>query len=140
MNSLIWILLIIAFIVIESATVSLISIWFAGGALAALLALLLGADVTIQILVFLLVSVLCIVLLRGFALTSVKSKKSKTNIDRIIGQEIILKEGISEELGAGLAVINDVEWKVKSENGELIPAGEKVKVVDVEGVKLVVKR
>lgn len=140
MNSLIWILLIIAFIVIESATVSLISIWFAGGALVALLALLLGADVTIQILVFLLVSVLCIVLLRKFALNSVKNKKSKTNIDRIIGQEIILKEGISEELGAGLAVINDVEWKVKSENGELIPAGEKVKVVDVEGVKLVVKR
>lgn len=140
MNSLIWILLIIAFIVIESATVSLISIWFAGGALVALLALLLGADVTIQILVFLLVSVLCIVLLRKFALNSVKNKKSKTNIDRIIGQEIILKEGISDELGAGLAVINDVEWKVKSENGELIPAGEKVKVVDVEGVKLVVKR
>ncbi|MBP3337621.1 MAG: NfeD family protein [Clostridia bacterium] len=140
MNSLIWILLIIAFIVIESATVSLISIWFAGGALVALLALLLGADVTIQILVFLLVSVLCIVLLRKFALNSVKNKKSKTNIDRIIGQEIILKEGISDELGAGLAIINDVEWKVKSENGELIPAGEKVKVVDVEGVKLVVKR
>ena len=140
MNSLIWILLIIAFIVIESATVSLISIWFAGGALVALLALLLGADVTIQILVFLLVSVLCIVLLRKFALNSVKNKKSKTNIDRIIGQEIILKEGISDELGAGLAVINDVEWKVKSENGESIPAGEKVKGVDVEGVKLVVKR
>lgn len=140
MNALIWILFIIAFIAIEAATVTLVSVWFAGGALAALIAERFGADFKIQILVFLLVTAVCVVLLRKSAVKSLKGKKSKTNLDRIIGQNVVLKQGIDAESGWGTVLINDVEWKVKSEDGNAVSSGERVKVVGVEGVKLIVKR
>ena len=140
MEALIWVALIIIFVAIETATVMLVSIWFAGGALAGLISQALGADIKIQIFVFLLVSAFCVVILRDVALKTLKGKRNKTNVDRIIGREIVLVHGDNEINGSGIAVINDIEWKVISENGELVPAGEKVIIVGVEGVKLVVKR
>ena len=68
------------------------------------------------------------------------NKKEKTNLDRIIGQEVLITRTVDNTAREGAASINDVEWKVKSENGEIIPAGETAKVTDIDGVKLIVTK
>lgn len=137
-NSMCWLAAIVLFAVLEACTSTLICIWFAGGSLAALIAKLLGANIPIQILVFLVVSVLCVLLLRKAAMKYVKPKEAKTNLDRIIGQTVRITEIF--ENGDGKAVVNDVDWKVKPENSTELSVGDRVTVTAVEGVKLCVKK
>lgn len=138
-NAALWILAIIAFLVLESVTAALVSIWFAGGSFAALLAMLLGAGTKLQIFVFLAVSVVCIVLLRKIAIKGIQGKQKKTNLDRIIGQNVIIAQGVENNKQEGIVILNDIEWKVKSEDGTPIDIGETMTVVGIEGVKLIVK-
>ena len=139
-NEICWILAIVVFLILEASASALISIWFAGGSLAALIAAMCGAGVPAQLLVFLTVSVVCVILLRRVALKTFGNKKEKTNLDRIIGQEVLITRTVDNTAREGTASINDVEWKVKSGNGEIIPAGETAKVTDIEGVKLIVTK
>ncbi len=140
MNAVFWIIAIIAFLLIEASTAVLVSIWFAGGALVALIASLFGAGAKMQIFLFLLVSVVCVVLLRKVAFKSVHGEKKQTNLDSIIGKEVVITEAVDAKTAKGSAKINDVEWKVKSEDGCDIEEGSVVTVTDIEGVKLVVKK
>ena len=87
----------------------------------------------------LLVSVLLVVFLRKIAFKTIKGKKTHTNLDRIIGSEVMINEEVNNKLHTGTALVGDVEWKVKSENGEVIPKDESAQVVAIEGVRLVVK-
>ena len=139
-NSICWILAIIIFLAMEAATAALVSIWFAGGAVAALIASLFGAGILVQILLFLVVSVACVIVLRNVAVKNFERKKADTNLDRIIGQSVIITQTVNNTTREGKASINDVEWKVKSENDEIILAGETATVTAIEGVKLVVKK
>lgn len=139
-NSLIWTALIIAFLGIEAATSFLVSIWFAGGALAALVVSLFTENLSLEILVFLLVSLLCIAFVRKIAMEHFKASHGKTNLDRIVGQHVIVKEDVDNMKNQGSVIINDVEWKVKSENGEIIQSGETVEIADIQGVKLIVRK
>ncbi|MEE0944198.1 MAG: NfeD family protein [Clostridia bacterium] len=139
-DSICWVVAIIVFAAVEAGTAMLVSIWFAGGSLAALIASLLGSGVYVQVLVFLVVSALCLFALRKAAFKNMKTGNGKTNLDRIIGQEIIITETVDNINRQGAADINDVKWKVKSETGEVISAGETATVTDIEGVKLVVRR
>lgn len=133
-----WIAAIVIFLLLEAATASLVCIWFAGGSLAGLIAALLGANVYLQILIFLVVSVLCVLFLRKAALKYVKPEQSKTNLDRIIGETVRITD-VSEN-GEGKAVVNDVDWKVKTKQGEMLEKGDMVTITAVEGVKLIVKK
>lgn len=137
-NSIFWIVAIVLFVLLEATTATLVCIWFAGGSLVALIANLLGASTMVQILIFLVVSVVCALLLRKAALKYVTPEKSKTNLDRIIGETVYVKEIL--ENGDGKASVNDVDWKVKPEKGEALSVGDRVTVTAVEGVKLVVKK
>lgn len=139
-NSICWILAIIIFLAMEATTAALVSIWFAGGAVAALIASLFGASILVQILLFLVVSVACVIVLRNVAVKNFERKKADTNLDRIIGQSVIITQTVNNTTREGTASINDVEWKVKSENDEVILAGETATVTAIEGVKLVVKK
>lgn len=139
-NSLVWTALIVVFLVLEAATSFLVSIWFAGGALAALVVSLFVENLSLEILVFLLVSLLCVAFVRKIAMKHFKASLSKTNLDRIIGQHVIVKEDVDNMKNQGSIIINDVEWKVKSENGEIIQSGETVEIADIQGVKLIVRK
>ncbi len=139
-NEILWILAIVAFLILEAATSVVVSIWFAGGAVAGLIASVLGADFGVQIFVFLFVSVVLVVLLRKIAFKALKGKKANTNLDRIIGSEVVLTEEVNNLLRTGTAYVGDVEWKVKSENGEIIEKDETAEVVAIEGVRLIVKK
>ena len=133
-----WIVAIVVFILLEAATSGVVCIWFAGGSLAGLIASLSGANLYLQVLIFLVVSVVCVLLLRKMALKYIKPEISKTNLDRIIGETILINEVL--ENGDGKAVVNDVDWKVKAEKGVELQTGDTVTVTAVEGVKLIVRK
>lgn len=139
-NTFVWVFAIIAFLIIEGQTAALVSIWFAVGSVFALIACALGANLWVQITAFVIFSAISVLLLRNIAVKKNKNTSEKVNLDRIIGQEVIITKTVDNSKGEGLAKINDVEWKVKSENGEIIEAEEVVKVIKIEGVKLIVKK
>ena len=137
--ALMWVVLIAAFCVIEGFTEGLVSIWFALGAVAALIAALLGAGFVVQLILFAAVSILCMVLLRPFASRFLKTKREPTNADRIIGQEAIVIVPISEVNGTGQVKVEGSIWTAKPLGVEEIPEGARVVVRAIEGVKAIVE-
>lgn len=139
-STIVWIVALACFIVIEACTSALVSIWFAFGALGALVAKGLGAGITAQVFVFLIVSVVCVFALRSLASSRLKPRRINANLDRIIGQEVVITETVDNAKHTGATTINDVDWKVRAEKNQVIPVGERVIVKAIDGVKLIVGR
>ena len=139
MNGYIWLAAAVLFGALEAATVSLVSIWFMGGALAALLASLLGASLGVQIAVFLTVSAALLLGLRPFAAKYAAPKKNRLNTDRILGAEAVVTEEIRNLEGTGAVKVLGAEWSARSASGESIPKGTVVKILRIEGVKVFVE-
>lgn len=137
---LLWAGLLVVFIVGEAATVGLASIWFAAGALAALICALLGGPLWLQIVLFLLLSALCLAAIRPLAQKHLNNKVEPTNADRVIGAEAIVTEDIDNLRAAGAVRIGGAIWSARSENDAPIPAGTLVRVLRIEGVKVFVEQ
>ena len=131
-----WLVLFVVFLVIEAGTVALVSIWFALGALAALAACALGAEMWLQIAVFLAVSLVLLVLL--WEKVHSKSPRIRTNVDSVIGTEGYVIEAIDNLSYTGRVKLGGITWAARSTSGEGIPVGTLVKVERVEGVKVFV--
>lgn len=136
--AIIWLALIIVFLVMEAATVQLISTWFAAGALAAMIVSLIGGAVWLQIVVFLTVSIVLLVLLWPMARKHLKPKLVATNADALIGRVCTVTEEIDPVEG-GRVKLGDVTWSARSESDERIPAGTLVKVQKIQGAKVFVE-
>ncbi len=137
----IWLVIAIVFIGVELSTVTLTSIWFAAGAIGALLVAMCNGGPVIQIIVFIIISIVMLILTRPWAKKFVNAKKTSTNADRAIGEEIRLSERVSNLDQTGMAVVHGQEWTVRTENDkEIIEQGELVRVVRISGVKLIVER
>lgn len=135
-----WIGLIIAFLIIEIITVGLTTIWFAGGALVALIACGLGMGTVGQVVLFFAVSFILLIFTRPVAVKYINPRHTKTNYEEAIGQKVRVIEAIDNREGRGKAMFNGVEWTARSEQDEItIPADTMVEVVAVSGVKLIVK-
>ena len=124
---------------VEAATPMLVSIWFSVGALAAMLAAYFGASITVQLLLFVFVSIAALVGLRPLAKRFIDPHIVPTNADRLLGGEAQVTETIDNERSAGAVYIDGKTWTARSEDGSIIPAGEQVEVVRMEGVKLFVR-
>ena len=124
---------------VEAATPKLVSIWFSVGALAAMLAAYFGASITVQLLLFVFVSIAALVGLRPLAKRFIDPHIVPTNADRLLGGEAQVTETIDNERSAGAVYIDGKTWTARSEDGSIIPAGEQVEVVRMEGVKLFVR-
>jgi membrane protein implicated in regulation of membrane protease activity len=135
-----WGAAIAVFAVVEALTAGLVSIWFAVGALAGLIAAFCGAGIWVQGILFTVISAICFIFVRSHALKSILQGNGKTDIDRIIGSEIVITEEVDNKKHTGKASINDVEWKVKSSGGEVIGPGETATVEKIEGVSLIVRK
>ncbi len=136
----IWLVCMVVFIVVEIITVGLTSIWFAGGALVALLSALLGMPVYGQIVLFLLVSFVLVFFTRPFAAKFVKPHNIKTNYEDIIGKEVRVTADINNHADTGVALFNGQEWTARSiDDDVIITAGKTARVVEIRGVKLYVK-
>lgn len=135
----VWIVLAVVLGIIEAATVSLISIWFAVGAVVAIIPAYFGAPIWVQILVFLVVSAVCFVFTKRFFKDVIKVKKQPTNADGLIGEDGIVTAEIDNLSGEGKVFISGLTWSARSSNGENIPEGAVVTVRKIEGVTLIVK-
>ncbi len=135
-----WLLMAAIFIVIELVTLGLTTIWFAGGAFVAAIAGACGASLTIQVILFLAVSVVLLVLTRPLAVKHLDSKIEKTNSEALVGQTAVVLQEIHNLNGTGQAKINGMEWTARAKNADdIIPVGTTVKVVEISGVKLIVE-
>ena len=137
-----WLAVIILFLVIEMITVSLVSIWFVGGALAAFLAAYFTDTMWIQVVAFLAVSVVLLVLLRPLARKlSVKQKDQMVSgAKAMIGKQAIVTEEIDSVHAKGAVQVNGQYWTAKTKLFEdKIPKDTSVDIIDVDGVKLIVR-
>lgn len=138
MEKILWLVLLVVFIVAEASTVTMVSIWFAAGSLAALVAALLGGKFWLQIVLFLAVSAVFLALLRPIAKKHFTPRITRTNVDAIIGKICLVTTDIDNVASAGQVKIGDVEWTARSADGTPIPADTQVKIQRVEGVKVYV--
>ena len=139
MGAYLWLAFAAAALIVEIATVNLVSIWFVAGAAAAFVSYLLGASLYVQVGVFIVVSALLLVFLMPAARKLVNKNRTATNSDRIIGQEGICTERINNIDGSGQIKVMGNIWSAQSVNGEEIEKGEYVTVTEIRGVKAVVK-
>ena len=136
-----WLAAMVVLLIIEGAVPGLVSIWFALGALAALLAAILHAPVWLQVTWFVVVSVVSLILTRPLARKYVNSKTQPTNADMLIGSDCVVREKIDNLRGTGAVLAQGKEWTARMESGEAsAEVGEIVKIVRIEGVKLIVKK
>ena len=136
--NLVWLVAMIACIVVELSTVSLTCIWFALGALAALLAGLFGAPFWLQLVWFFVVSILALVVTRPLVKKFINGKTQPTNADMVIGQSCVVLEPISNLSATGSVKVGGKVWTARSANGTVFAPGERVVAVRIEGVKLIV--
>ena len=135
MYLILWLGLMVLFLIVEAATVTMVSLWFAGGALAALAVSLLGGGFVWQMGAFILVSTALLALLRPLARKHFTPKLTKTNVDSIIGMEGYVTADIDNVAATGTVKLGAMEWTARSSTGEKISTGTLVKVEKIEGVK-----
>lgn len=134
----VWLIITVILIAVEIVTLGLTSIWFAGGALIAGLISLTGVHWLVQILVFAVVSTILFVFTRPIATKHFMKNIQKTNVDSLIGKEGVVKQDIDNIEAKGVVKLNGMDWTARSVDGTKIPAGDKVLVDSIDGVKLMV--
>lgn len=133
-----WLGLAILFGIVEAATLGLTSIWFALGALAAMIAALCKAHLLVQIALFVIVSGVAVYLTRGLGDRLFNDKVQATNADRILGQRCQVLEDIDNAQATGVVKVDGKIWTARSVSGKPIPAGTTVVIRAIEGVKVMV--
>ena len=125
-------------LIAEFITLGLTTIWFAGGALAAIIATELGAPIAVQIIVFLAVSLVVLFLLRPKAVSYFNNKRERTNADSLIGTEAKIIETVNNKENTGKAIINGQEWTARAkDDNDVFEVDSWVKVEAISGVKLI---
>lgn len=137
-----WLILMAVLLLIEVLTVNLVSIWFAGGALAAMIASFLGASVLLQIIIAVAISgvLLAAVLIFKPFDSAKNAQPPRTNSDRVIGEAGIVLERIDDVEGKGLVKVMGQTWSAVSQDGTAIEKNAEVRICAISGVKLVVER
>ena len=134
-----WLVAFVILIGLEAATMALTTIWFAGGAVFAFFAAVLGFSVQTQLVVFLIVSFILLLFTRPLAIRFVNRETVKTNVDGLIGRKAKVIKKIDNNEPSGAAVIDGQEWTARSaDEAVTIPVGTHVVIKEVRGVKLIV--
>ena len=136
--TIVWLVLLAAFLITEAATVTVVSLWFAVGSLAALIASLLGAALWLQILLFLAVSAVALAALRPIVRKYIHPKLTATNVDSVIGAVGLVTAAIDNVSATGQVKLGAMEWTARSTDNTPIEAGTLVQVDRIEGVKVFV--
>ena len=135
MEAIIWLVMMVIFLVLEAMTVVTVSLWFAVGALVALLVSLIGLELWVQIILFFIVSAVLLACLRPLVQRHFNPKLSRTNVDALVGSKGYVTADIDNISAAGQVKLGSMEWTARSANGLPIPSGTLVKVAYIEGVK-----
>jgi membrane protein implicated in regulation of membrane protease activity len=136
--AIIWLILMIVFILMETTTVMLVSVWFAAGALVALILSLFSLPLPVQVIALAVVSCGLLALLRPMVQKFLKPKIVKTNVDSVIGSTGPVTVAIENNTAVGQVKLGAMYWTARSTTGNPIPEGTLVRVDRVEGVKVYV--
>lgn len=139
MEAIVWLCVMILFLVGEAITVGLTSIWFAVGALGALITVRMGLGFWPQITVFIVLSGITLALVRPMAKKLLQSNRAATNADRVIGSVGVVTQAVNNLDGEGLVNLAGQVWSARSKNEQVIPAGQEVRVLHIQGVKVIVE-
>ena len=135
----IWLSALIIFAILEVSTSALVSVWFMGGSLAALIATLLGAPLWLQLVLFFTVSAVLLLLLRPLAKKYLSPRKTATNASSNIGKTAVVTETIDNLKGTGAVKIAGVRWSARSTDDSVLEVGSKVVIREIQGVKVCVE-
>ena len=133
-----WLAMIVVFLMVEASTVTLVSLWFAAGSLAAMLVALTGAGIGFQVTVFVIVAAICLTALRPLVRKHIKPKLTKTNVDAVVGSTGLVTVAIDNVSAVGQVKLGAMYWTARSVSGDPIAEGTLVKVERIEGVKAIV--
>ena len=137
--SAVWLILLVILVAGEAITVGLTFIWFAVGAMGGLLPAVLGGEIWLQVVVFLLLSAVTLILVRPAAAKLLTLGISPTNADRVLSQIALVTEEINNIAETGQVKLFGQVWTARSENGDVIPVQSRVRILRIEGVKVFVK-
>lgn len=136
--AIIWLIVLVVCLVVEISTLGLTSIWFAGGALLALLIAMIAGPLWLQVLVFLVTSIVLLIFTRPIAAKYFNKNREKTNVNSKIGKQAIVTVTIDNLKGEGQIVTEGMEWTARSLDSTIIEEGSVVTIEKIEGVKAVV--
>ena len=137
-TAILWFVLAVVFLLIEGGTVMLVSVWFAAGSLAAMVAALLSAPFWLQLILFLGISAGLLALLRPLVRKYIRPKITATNVDAVIGTCGYVTEQVDDLAATGQVKLGAMPWTARSTDGRPIEKGTLVRVDRVEGVKVFV--
>ncbi len=136
-----WLTVLIICLIAEAVTIQLVSIWFAAGAIGALLSAAAGFDIAVQLIVFLILSFVLLLGLRPFVKKFLRPKQDRTNADRILGETAVVIQTIDNQNGTGQVRLMGQIWSARNmRNDEIINSGETVVIRAISGVKAMVER
>ncbi len=136
--AIVWIVVAVLFAIIEAATLGLLTIWFTAGAVLACIATLLGAPPILQVIVFFVTSILLLYFTKPLVMKKLKVGSVATNVDALAGQIGVVTEDIVPH-NTGQVKIGGQIWTAISDRADItIVKGTEVRILRVEGVKLVV--
>ncbi|MBQ8786433.1 MAG: NfeD family protein [Oscillospiraceae bacterium] len=136
----VWTIVLIAALIVEGATFALVAIWFAAGALGALIAAGLNAPLFVQLIVFVVLAAVMLIFTRPLLKKLFPNKFIPTNSELEVGKTAVVTETIDNATGKGRVKLSGVNWAAVSENGEDIPEDEIVVVKEIRSAKVVVAR
>lgn len=139
MGIIIWLIIFIATFIIEITTMSLVTIWFSAGALVAMLVKYGGFHISAQIIGFIVTSILTFLVFRPVLIKHIRTPKVRTNVDSLIGETGEVIRDITP-LAYGQVKVNNQIWTAKTIEGDRIKKDAIVEILQIEGVKLVVKQ
>jgi membrane protein implicated in regulation of membrane protease activity len=135
-----WLAVLVVAIIVEVITMGLTSIWFAGGALLAAIVAIVGGPLWLQAVIFVLSSLVLIGVTRPLAARYFNKNLEKTNAESIIGKKAVVISAIDNLKGVGQVNVAGQEWTARTvEAGRVIPEGAVVAVLEIQGVKLIVR-
>ena len=135
-----WLVLFIVFLMAEASTVVVVSLWFAIGALTAMIASIFGAEFWLQAVLFFSVSIALLCALRPLTKKYFTPKITRTNVDAVVGATGRVVETVQNDLTQGRVKLGGMEWSARSTSGEILEVGTPVKVDKIEGVKVFVTK
>jgi membrane protein implicated in regulation of membrane protease activity len=136
-----WLVIVVVFLAVELSTVTLTSIWFAAGGLIALFVAMAGGGFAFQMIAFIVASFCMFFATKPWADKVINAKKTNTNADRAIGEEIRVLERINNLDQTGRVIVHGQEWTARTEDDNIIiEQGELVRVLRISGVKVIVER
>ena len=132
-----WAIALVVLLIIEGATAQLVTIWFAAGSFLMIFAALLKCPLWLQIVLFVVVSLLLLIFTRPILKKKFPSKKERFNSDAIIGEKAVVTQPVSE-MEKGAVKVKGLEWSAAPEKNQSFNAGDICIIKEIKGATVII--